>query len=123
MLNRVLRIDGGGVRYEADPRHAEILAAMLGASTRPVSTPGLRESLGPLAKEEPAEQPEDGKVFSLDGDWDLDAVWGQEEEEERSEEEQWEVAPRPARFSATHGHLCHWWPCAPWALGAGADAG
>ena len=89
VLNRVLRIDGDGVRYEADPRHAEIRAAMLGPSTRPVSTPGLRESLGPLAKEEPAEQPEDGKVFSLDGFWgNQSAGWGQEEEEERYEEEQ-----------------------------------
>ena len=54
-------------------------------------------------KEEQAEQPaavacadvpcgpaaaEDGKVFSLDGDWgDLGASWSQEEEEERCEEE------------------------------------
>ena len=30
ILNRVLRIDEGGVKYEADPRHSELLAAQLG---------------------------------------------------------------------------------------------
>ncbi len=44
VLNRVLRLDEHGVRYEADPRHAEILAAMLSASTAPISTPGVRAS-------------------------------------------------------------------------------
>ena len=84
----MLRIDGDGVRYEADPRHAEILAAMLGSGAKPVSTPGLRESLGPLAKEEQAERTEDAKVFSLDEAWDdLGASWSPEEEEERCEEE------------------------------------
>ena len=39
VLNRVLRIDGDGVRYEADPRHAEILAAMLGSGARAVTSP------------------------------------------------------------------------------------
>ena len=103
MLNRVLRISGEGVQYEADPRHAEILAAMLGASTRPVSTPGIRESLGPPVKEELAEQPEGGKVFSLDGAWGPGAGWGQEEEEERYEEEQPEEVSHPARFPQSIG--------------------
>ena len=61
VLNRVIRIDGDGVRYEADPRHAEILAAMLGPGARAVSTPGLQEQPGPRAQEAPPEQPEDGE--------------------------------------------------------------
>ena len=51
VLNRVLQIDEDGVRYEADPRHSEILAAMLAPSTSPVSTPGSHESPGPRRDE------------------------------------------------------------------------
>ena len=53
VLNRVLRIDEGGVKHEADPRRSVILAAMLGPGPRAVTSPGLRKSLGPQAKEEP----------------------------------------------------------------------
>merc|ERR1712026_424191 len=83
ILNRVLRIDEGGVKYEADPRHSEILTAMLGAGARAVTSPGLRESVAPQAREEQAEEPEEGKLCSLDEDWgQLEAGWGPEEEEE-----------------------------------------
>ena len=81
VLNWVLRINEDGVQYEADPRHAEILAAMLAPSTSPVSSPGLRESPGPFRDERA-----DSKVFSLDGDsCEHAAGWGSEEEEEYAE--------------------------------------
>ena len=35
VLNRVLRVSATGVQYEADPRHAEILAALLAPATPP----------------------------------------------------------------------------------------
>ena len=96
-LNRVLRIDGSGVRYEADPRHAEVLAAMLAPSARAFTSPGLRESAGPLVEEELPEAQEEEKVFSLDESWGgLGASWSQEEEEEQCEEEPSEEATRPA---------------------------
>ena len=100
VLNRVLRIDGDGVRYEADPRHAEILGAMLGPNVRAISTPGLRESLGPRAQEE---QLEEDKVFSLDEDWaGQEAGWIQEEEEARRQEA-WPEGPARAAGRARAG--------------------
>lgn len=42
-LNRVLRWQHNGVLLEADPRHAEILAAMLGPGASPLSTPGVKD--------------------------------------------------------------------------------
>ena len=89
ILNRVLRIDEGGVKYEADPRHSEILTAMLGAGARAVTSPGLRESVAPQAREERVEEPEGDKIFNLDEDGgQLEAGWGPEEEEEQREERQ-----------------------------------
>ena len=42
-LNRIIRWLDGGLAVEADPRHAELLAAMLGPAARPLSAPGIRE--------------------------------------------------------------------------------
>ena len=44
-LNRVLRWTPGGYETEADPRHAEILGAMLGDDRRTTSTPGVKEKV------------------------------------------------------------------------------
>ena len=33
-----------GIAMEVDPRHAELLAAMLGPTATPLSTPGVREA-------------------------------------------------------------------------------
>ena len=57
-LNRILRWTPSGFEIEADPRHAEILIAMLGTQTRQVVTPGVKEaatakrgSVRPVAEE------------------------------------------------------------------------
>ena len=42
-LSRALRWTPAGCEVEADPRHAEILGAMLGDDRRAVSTPGVKE--------------------------------------------------------------------------------
>ena len=79
ILNRVLRMGPGGVRYEADPRHAEILAMMLASSTTPVSTPGVKLPV------HDCRNPLEPKVFVLDtggADGSHEAAWGSEEEEE-----------------------------------------
>ena len=45
ILNRVLRLTPEGLRYEADPRHAEMLVRALDlASASSVLTPGVKES-------------------------------------------------------------------------------
>ena len=43
-LNRIIRWSAAGFAMEADPRHAELLAAMLGPRAAPLSTPGIREA-------------------------------------------------------------------------------
>ena len=43
ILNRVLRVEGWGLAYEADPRHAELLANALDIPPRQVSTPGVKD--------------------------------------------------------------------------------
>ena len=42
VLNRVLRWRGWGIAYEADPRHAELLAKALGPGATSRSTPGVK---------------------------------------------------------------------------------
>lgn len=43
MLNRILRVKDSGLTYEADPRHAELLARSLGLQqSRLVTTPGTK---------------------------------------------------------------------------------
>ena len=43
ILNRILRIDSEGLKYEADPRHAEIIVKSLGIeSAKPVISPGVK---------------------------------------------------------------------------------
>ena len=45
VLNRIVRITEDGLRYEADPRHAELLAKSMGLNDcKPVATPGLKVS-------------------------------------------------------------------------------
>ena len=59
-LNRVLRWTHAGYEVEADPRHAEILGAMLGGDRRVVSTPGVKEKVeAPRGQVRPAEEEED----------------------------------------------------------------
>ena len=44
ILNRIVRLGPGGLRYEADPRHAELIIKSLGlTSGTSVSTPGVKE--------------------------------------------------------------------------------
>ena len=44
ILNRILRLTADGLRYEADPRHAEMLVKALGLdNTSAVLTPGIKE--------------------------------------------------------------------------------
>ena len=60
-LNRVLRWTPDGYETEADPRHAEILGAMLGEDRRTVSTPGVKEKVtAPMGQCRPAEEEEAG---------------------------------------------------------------
>ena len=47
-LNRILRWTPSGFELEADPRHGEILQAMLGSAPRAVGTPGVKEKLSPF---------------------------------------------------------------------------
>ena len=43
IINRILRIDDQGLKYEADPRHAEILIQSLGiANAKSVVSPGVK---------------------------------------------------------------------------------
>ena len=45
ILNRIVRVLPGGLSYEADPRHAEMLARSLGITeAKPVLTPGVKQS-------------------------------------------------------------------------------
>lgn len=44
ILNRILRLTDAGVRYEADPRHVELLSTALGLQDcREVATPGVKQ--------------------------------------------------------------------------------
>ena len=45
-LNRVLRWTDRGICLEADPRHAELLAAMLGPGATSLLTPGVKAKVG-----------------------------------------------------------------------------
>jgi hypothetical protein len=55
ILNRVLRWTQGGLEYEADPRHAEIIVKALGVEKGTgVSTPGVKKKFGdPLDENKP----------------------------------------------------------------------
>ncbi len=52
VLNRVLRWTTHGIKYEADPRHAEILARDVGATGPAVRTPGTKGSKDEKVEEE-----------------------------------------------------------------------
>ena len=42
--NRILRLDAGGLRYEADPRHVEIITKSLGIeNSKTVCSPGVKD--------------------------------------------------------------------------------
>ena len=44
LLNRIIRITDKGLLYEADPRHAELLAKSMGLEqSRTVATPGVKK--------------------------------------------------------------------------------
>ena len=62
-LNRLLRWTPDGYETEADPRHAEILGAMIGEDRRTVSTPGVKEKVtAPRGQCRPAEEEEVGTL-------------------------------------------------------------
>ena len=95
VLNRVIRRLRDGVRYEADPRHHEILTSMLPPSTSSLSAPGIRASRvvspvhgcrNPVAPPETTYDDEEyrvERVFTLRGGTEGDhGGWGSEEEEE-----------------------------------------
>ena len=57
ILNRVLRLDSRGLRFEADPRHSENLRQSLGLSScKPIGTPGVKAAI-PTHQEEEEEMP------------------------------------------------------------------
>ena len=69
VLNRIIRHRPEGIAYEADPRHAEILQAVLFPPAHAVSTLGVKPVACENAPPESSgteEQTEDLKVFSLD---------------------------------------------------------
>ena len=44
LLNRIIRLDADGIRYEADPRHAELLGRALGfEQCKPKGTPSSKD--------------------------------------------------------------------------------
>ena len=44
VLNRIVRVDASGLKYEADPRHVELLAQSLNLQgCNPVATPGIKK--------------------------------------------------------------------------------
>ena len=51
-----MRWTAGGIRYEADPRHAELLTLLLGPRGKPVSTPAVRPRSGQDRFEEKPEE-------------------------------------------------------------------
>jgi hypothetical protein len=83
VLNRIFRYKPEGIAYEADPRHAEILQAMLFPLAHAVSTLGVKPAACENAPPESSgteEQTEDLKVFSLDGPVSgQDLVWHRED--------------------------------------------
>jgi len=57
VLNRVIRFTKGGYRYEADPRHAEVLWRDLGiGGEKPLSSPGAKPKEGKVEEEELSEE-------------------------------------------------------------------
>ena len=57
ILNRIVTIQDGGLRYESDPRHAELLIRNMGVSNS-VGTPGVKDGdlthQAPKGQEQPA---------------------------------------------------------------------
>ena len=65
VLNRIVRIDDNGLRYEADPRHVELLARSLNLEQcRHVVTPGVKE---PYDEEAPTISDDNLDDHVLDG--------------------------------------------------------
>jgi hypothetical protein len=56
VLNRVLRWNAEGIKYEADPRHAELLAREVGAAGPAVRTPGAKGNAKDKVEEEPLDE-------------------------------------------------------------------
>ena len=59
ILNRVVRWEDGGISYEADPRHSELIVRGTGTGSRRVSTPMIKAQTskcrfteGPIEEEE-----------------------------------------------------------------------
>ena len=65
VLNRVVRVVPNGVRYEADPRHHELLSRSLGVETATV-TPGVKPGEESIAYKGEEHQT-DGPVMCSDG--------------------------------------------------------
>ena len=67
MLNRIIRITPTGLLYEADPRHAELLAKSMGLDDcKHVSTPGVKKSFSDDVMDLPVSDDTADTLHSLD---------------------------------------------------------
>ena len=57
ILNRIVKWTSKGIKYEADPRHAELIVDMLGLKNcSPVTTPGVKQEPDPESPDLPPEE-------------------------------------------------------------------
>ena len=67
MLNRIIRITPTGLLYEADPRHAELLATSMGLDNcKQVTTPGVKKSFSDDVMDLPVSDDTPDTLHSLD---------------------------------------------------------
>ena len=67
MLNRIIRITPTGLLYEADPRHAELLATSMGLDNcKQVTTPGVKKSFSDDVMDLPVSDNTADTLHSLD---------------------------------------------------------
>ena len=104
VLNRVIRHCPDGIRYEADPRHSEILRALLVQPAHVVGTPGVKPHSGALPGPRAGvttvgrEAPTDNRVFTLEGGHSSEgAAWGSGDEAEEHGETLRSPSRRPGR--------------------------
>ena len=63
ILNRIVTWGVGGVRWEADPRHAELVIAACGVTGARVTTPSVREKVEDTDKDDPYLTPEETTAY------------------------------------------------------------
>ena len=67
-MNRIIRVGQDGLKYEADPRHVELLAASLGLTgCSPVKTPGVKPASVELEAPKGNEGSVTGDVIDVQG--------------------------------------------------------